>query len=155
MKNGIDYIGVGIGAVIINKDKKIFLHKRGKKARNEKGKWGSPGGTLRFGETFEEAVKREMKEEFGVDIEPVDIFETFNHKIPDDKQHWVAIAFVYKIKKGKPKIMETDKCEKIGWFTMEEMEKMDLTIVGRKRLEQLKEKYPHDLPNLYLAAKLK
>lgn len=149
MKSGIDYIGVGIGAVIINRDKKIFLHKRGKKARNEVDKWGSPGGTLKFGESFEETVMREMKEEFGFDIEIVDTLEVFNHMIPGDKQHWVALAFVCKIKKGTPKILEPDKCEKIGWFTMKDMEKMNLTLVGRRRLEQLKLKYPQGLPNLY------
>jgi len=52
MKKGIDYIGIGIGAVIINKDKKIFLSQRGKNARNEKGRWECPGGGLEFGDTL-------------------------------------------------------------------------------------------------------
>jgi hypothetical protein len=39
MKKGIDYIGVGTGAIIFNKDGTLFLAKRGKDARNETHKW--------------------------------------------------------------------------------------------------------------------
>jgi len=53
---GVDYIGVGIGAVLINKEGKIFLSKRGKKARNERGKWEMPGGGLKFDEGFDETL---------------------------------------------------------------------------------------------------
>lgn len=141
MRKGLNFIGVGIGAAILNKEGKIFLHKRGKNAKNEAGKWGCPGGTLKFGEKLEDAIKREMKEEFGINITPIDTLGAFNHLIPKEKQHWVALCFICKIKKGIPKILEPDKCDQIGWFTLAEMAKMDLTIVGRERLRQLKEKY--------------
>ncbi len=36
MIRGVDYVGVGIGAVIVNSDGKILLAKRGPKARNER-----------------------------------------------------------------------------------------------------------------------
>ena len=43
MKIGKDFIGVVIGAVIVNKKGKIFLSKRGSEAQNERGKWECPG----------------------------------------------------------------------------------------------------------------
>lgn len=144
MRKGVDYIGVGIGAVILNKEGKIFLSKRGKKARNESGKWECPGGAIKFGDTFENTIIREMKEEFDIEIEVLDQLATFNHLIPEEKQHWVAIAFICRIKKGVPKILEPDKCEKISWFTIEKMQKMPLTIATNHRLKQLLErKYPY------------
>jgi len=142
MKPGIDYIGVGIGAVIINNQGKIFLSQRGPKARNEKGKWECPGGGLKFGESFAETIIREIKEEFGMDIKIVDELAPFNHLILQEKQHWVALCFVCKHIKGKPKILEPDKCLAIGWFTVKEMEKMPLTIASQYRLKQIKEKFP-------------
>lgn len=143
MKRGIDYIGVGVGAVIFNKEGKIFLAKRGKKARNETGKWEFPGGGLEFGESFENTIIREMKEEFGIDIEVIDQLATFNHLIPDEKQHWVALAFICKIKSGTPKILEPEKCTEIGWFSIDEMKKMPLTIASANKLEQIiNKKYP-------------
>lgn len=147
MKRGTDYIGVGIGAVIFNREGKIFLAKRGKKARNEGGKWECPGGALEFGELFENTLIREMKEELDIDIEVVEQLATFNHLIPQEKQHWVALAFICRIRKGTPKILEPEKCEEIGWFTIEEMKKMPLTIASSNRLKQiLDKKYPNGLP---------
>ena len=67
MKIGIDYIGVSVGALIFNNKGEIFLNKRSQKARNAKGCWEAPGGA-HFAETREKAIKREIKEEFGVDI---------------------------------------------------------------------------------------
>ena len=145
MKKGIDYIGVGVGAIILDKKGRALLAKRGEKAYNEKGKWSYPGGGLKFGETFEDCARREMREEFNIVVEPVAQLESVNHLIPKDKQHWVAIAFVCKIVKGKPKIAEPEKEEKIGWFTINETEKLPLTTIAKIRLRQLKEKYPNGL----------
>lgn len=69
MKRGIDYIGVGVGAAIFNTEGKLFITLRGKEAKNERGKWEIPGGSVEFGETFQEAIKREIKEEVGVEVE--------------------------------------------------------------------------------------
>lgn len=149
MKKGIDHIGVGVGAIILNRGGKALLTKRGPKAQNEKGKWTYAGGGLKFGETFEECVKREMKEEFDIEVEPIEQLATVNHIIPADKQHWVAVAYVCKIIKGEPKIQDPEKEEEIGWFTIEETEKLSLTSIAKYRLQQLKEKYPNGLPNLY------
>lgn len=38
MKKGVDYIGVGVGAIILNDKGEVFLAKRGLKAKNERGK---------------------------------------------------------------------------------------------------------------------
>lgn len=141
MKKGVDYIGVGVGAIIINKEGKALLAKRGPKAQNEKGKWSYPGGGLALGETFEDCIKREMKEEFAIEVQPIEQLETVNHFIPEDKQHWVAVAFICKLIKGEPKIQESEKEEEIGWFTIEETGKLALTSIAKYRLEQLRERY--------------
>lgn len=151
MKRGKDYIGVGIGAVIINEAGKVFLSKRGKNAQNERGLWECPGGALEYGESFEESVIREIKEEFDFEVEPLTQLEPFNHLIPDEGQHWVALAFICRIKSGTPKIMEQDKSEAIGWFTFAEMEKLALAEPSKMRLQQMKQTYKKALPNLYIA----
>lgn len=143
MKKGIDYIGVGVGAAIFNKEGKLFITLRGKEAKNERGKWEIPGGSVEFGETFEQAIKREIKEEHGIDIEILELLGICDHIIPDEHQHWVSPTYICIIKKGKPKIMEPHKCEQIGWFTIEEAEELPLSIVTKYDISQLKEKYPH------------
>jgi mutator protein MutT len=138
MKPGIDYIGVAVGAMIFNGKRELFLTKRGKKATNERGCWEVPGGKINFGETLQEAIKREMKEEYGVDIEVTEQLPAADHLIPDEKQHWVPTTFLAKIKKGqKPKIMEPQKCDAIGWFTLDKLPQ-PLSIITKIDLEVVK-----------------
>lgn len=58
------YPKIAIGAIIVNKEGKIFLMK-GKKFEN---KYIPPGGHIEWGEKMEDALKREVKEETGLDI---------------------------------------------------------------------------------------
>ncbi len=117
MKPGIDYIGVAVGVFVINDEGKVFLTKRCKHATNERGTWEIPGGKVHFGETLQEAAKREAKEEYGIDIELLEQFPAQNHLIPEEHQHWVPTCFLCKIVGDKkPQIMEPDKCDEIGWF---------------------------------------
>lgn len=148
MKKGIDYIGVGVGALIINNEGKTFLAKRGKEVRNEKGLWEFPGGGVRFGDTVEDTIIREIKEEYGVDIEIIELLGVNNHIIPDEKQHWVSPCFICKIISGMPEILEPHKCDEIGWFTIEEASKMPISLVTQSNIKHLKEKYGDTLPKV-------
>lgn len=141
MKKGKDFIGVGVGAVIINKEGKFFLAKRGPLAQNEPGTWEFPGGAMEFGETMEETVKREVKEEFGISIKPLKVMLPINHLIPKEKQHWVALGYFSKLVSGKPKILEPKKCTQIGWFSLEEISKLKLSIASKQSVLEIREKY--------------
>ena len=140
MKAGIDYIGVGMGALIFNNDGKLLLAKRGKKAKNERGKWEIPGGALEFGETFAEGLKREIQEELDIEIEVGGILQLCDHIISEEKQHWVAPTYFCKIISGIPKILEPEKCEEIGWFSIEEAEKLELSIITKEDIRILKDR---------------
>jgi mutator protein MutT len=124
MKRGIDYIGVSVGAMIINDKGEVLLCKRSQRASNERGCWEVPGGAVEFNEKLEDAIHREIKEELGVDIDLVEQFPAANHIIPSDKQHWVPTTFLTKLKKGStPKIMEPEKCDEIRWFSLDHLPK--------------------------------
>jgi len=117
---GIDYIGVSAGAMIFNNDGEIFLSRRGQEAKNERGCWETPGGAVKFNESLEMAMRREIREEYGIEVTVLEQFPAADHIITKEKQHWVATTFLCNIKPGfEPKILEPDKCEGIGWFKME------------------------------------
>ncbi len=137
---GKDYIGVGVGALIFNGEGKLLLTLRGKKAKNEQGKWEIPGGAVEFGETIEESLKREIKEELDIEIEVIEMLQLCNHIIPDEKQHWVSPTYICKIVKGKPRIMEPEKCDRIGWFNLEDAERLPLSIVTKQDIAVLKKR---------------
>lgn len=145
MKRGVDYIGVGVGAAII-KDGKLLITLRSKGAKNERGKWEIPGGSVEFGETLEQALKREIKEELNIKIEVRELLGVCDHIIPADKQHWVSPTFICKIKSGEPKILEQNKCDAIGWFTIKDAEKLPLSIITKHDIKELKKKFSKGLP---------
>lgn len=62
-------IRVGVGAIIVNDEGKILLHKRGENVSVNPRMWEGPGGGVEFGETMAEAIAREVREEHGVEIE--------------------------------------------------------------------------------------
>ena len=131
MKAGVDYIGVSVGALIFNSEGKILLCKRSQNAKNERGCWEAPGGAVEFGETLEHAIAREMKEELDVELELMQQMPAANHIIPDDHQHWIPSAFISRIKDNKkPVIMESDKCDEIGLFSLNNLPK-PLSIITK------------------------
>lgn len=145
MKAGVDYIGVSVGALIFNDKGEIFLNKRSQKSRNEKGSWETPGGAVEFGEKRVDAVKREIKEEFGVDIEIIRTLHTSDEILKNEKQHWLPTTYVAKIKNRQtPKIMEPDKSDEIGWFSLNTLPS-PLSYITKLDIEEYKKQT--SLPN--------
>lgn len=125
VKLAIDYSGVGVGVWIFY----------------EKGKWEIPGGALDFGETLEDAIKREMQEELGIEIEIIEQWPAKNHIIPEDKQHWVPTTFFVRLKKGQtPKIMESHKHDALGWFAPDNFP-TPLSLISALDLEEYKKRF--------------
>ena len=119
MIEGRDHIGVGVGAMILNEEGLIFLAKRGPAARNERGAWEFPGGGVRFDERMVDAIRREIREEYGIEIEVWEQLGAFDHILPREKQHWVSVTFIASLLSGVPRILEPEKCEAIGWFSLD------------------------------------
>jgi ADP-ribose pyrophosphatase len=119
MKPGKDFIGVGVGALILNDKNEFLMVLRSETSRVEPGTWMIPGGGVDFGEKLEDAVKREVKEEIGVDIELGEMVNTINHIFPE--QHWVSSTFKAKIVSGDPRIIEPHKHDDIRWFSFNDL----------------------------------
>lgn len=135
---GIDCIGVGVGALILNEENKVLLALRSQKAKNERGKWEIPGGTVEFGETLEAALHREVMEEFCVTVSIVKRFNIVDHILPEEHQHWVAQTFLCHIVSGEPKNCEPEKCDKVGWFSVAEAEQLPLSVVTQDDIKILR-----------------
>jgi len=93
VKRGIDYIGVGVGAIITDSQGRLFLARRGIKAKNERGLWEFPGGSVELGETMAAALRREMREEFGIEITVGELLDVVDHILKQEGQHWVSPLF--------------------------------------------------------------
>jgi 8-oxo-dGTP diphosphatase len=114
-------VGVGCGALLIDAAGKILLLQRGPASRNEAGCWARPGGAVEFGETVADAVRREVREELGVEIELLDNLGWTEQFLPEAGQHWVSVGFCARIVSGKPRIREPEKTAAFGWFAPDEL----------------------------------
>jgi 8-oxo-dGTP diphosphatase len=138
MKPGKDFIGVGVGAFILNDKNELLMVLRAKDSGIEPGTWMIPGGKVDFNEKMEDTVKREIKEEIGVDLDVVEAIKTNDHILPD--QHWVTTTFLCRIKSGEPKLMELHKHDDLKWFPLDKMPE-NLSIATTNSLKSYKEKY--------------
>ena len=139
MKRGVDYIGVGVGAIIVDDGGRLFLARRGPQAKNERGLWEFPGGSVEFGEKLAQALQREMREEYGVEIAVGELLDVVDHILPEEGQHWVSPAFICTIVAGEPSILEPGKCTEIGWFRPDKMPDEGLTQITRENLAHYRE----------------
>lgn len=92
-----------IGALIFNPDGKLFLLK----SHKWKDKYTIPGGHVELGETIEDALKREIKEETGLDIYDIE-FICLQEFIFDDqfwkKKHFIFLDFSCKTNSTEVKL---------------------------------------------------
>ena len=140
MRRGVDYIGVGVGVILVDSQGRLFLARRGPRTGNEQGLWEFPGGSVEFGETLSAAIKREMREEFGIEIDVDELIDVADHILVDEKQHWVSPTFRGRILSGEPSIQEPGKCSEIGWFSAEDAPG-DLSQVTRANLAHYLERF--------------
>lgn len=123
MKAGADYIAVAVTFICNDGKGNFVFHKRSNNCRDEKGRWDWGGGRLEFGETLDEAVLREVQEEYGVVGKIQEQLSAFSAVWVEDgiKVHWVKIPFFIKIDVKKARIMEPDKATEIGIFTLDNL----------------------------------
>lgn len=102
--------------VMVIKDGKVLLGKN--KQAFGIGKHGLPGGHLEYMESFKDCVKRELKEECGIEVENLKFLTIANSK-DDLPYHNVHIILTADWKSGEPKVLEPEKCESWDWYDME------------------------------------
>jgi 8-oxo-dGTP diphosphatase len=143
MRAGIDYIGVGVGAMVFDDQGRVFLAQRGPLAKNERGCWEFPGGGVDFGERLAAAIVREFAEEYGMAIALTALLDVVDHLLPAEGQHWVAPTFLARHVGGEPTIMEPGKCTAIGWFQLDRLP-TPLSLVTQEDMRVYHERLARD-----------
>jgi len=137
---------VGVGAIILDGDK-ILLEKR----RNppSKGKWTIPGGLVDLGETIEQAVIREVKEETKLEVYEPRLVDVVNYISLGEKDavkyHFVIVDYLVTVKSGKPKA--ASDAAALKWVPFNEVEEYDLTESFRRFFRQNRQRLEN--PSVY------
>ena len=97
----------------------ILLARRSAAARDEPGTWDTGAGALEFGETFEAAVTREVKEEYATEPREIAVLGVRNVVRAEPPSHWVAVVFAVRVDRDSVTIGEPHKFAELGWFRRE------------------------------------
>lgn len=123
---------VVVGAIVYNGKDEIFVAKSYKL----KNKWTIPGGHVEYGESLEDAVRREVKEETNLDvknIEFIDVQESIFSKEFHKKKHFIFIDFCCYATSSKVKL--NDEFQEYKWVAQEKSLEMPLNSSAKKLIQ--------------------
>jgi ADP-ribose pyrophosphatase YjhB (NUDIX family) len=121
MKPGKDYIGVSVAFFCHDGKGNFLFHQRSQKCRDEQGTWDCGGGKIEFGETLEEGLMRELREEYGCSgtIEEALPVNSYIRTDGEDKRHWVIIPYIMKVNPEEARLNEPESMDAIGWYRLD------------------------------------
>ncbi|MFA5276667.1 MAG: macro domain-containing protein [Candidatus Omnitrophota bacterium] len=94
--------------------------------------WALPGGFVDYGESLEDAVKREAKEETDLDLTKIKQFHTYSHPQRDPRFHTIGTVFIAKAT-GKPKA--GDDAAGLKVIPLSEIRKLDFAFDHKQIIE--------------------
>ena len=121
-------------AIVVNNEGKMLLHRR-----SDNDRWALPGGTMEIGENISGTIKREVKEETGLDVEPEYITGVYSdpHHIIEysdgEIRQEFSVCFACKIVKGDLHV--SDESFELKFFTIQELEALDMHESTRLRIK--------------------
>jgi ADP-ribose pyrophosphatase YjhB (NUDIX family) len=104
---------VGVGAVVVEQGR-VLLVQRG--TEPAKGQWSIPGGLIDVGESLREAVAREVHEETGLFVEPVELIELLDriHRDGDRvRYHYVIADYLCRVVGGR--LVAASDADAVRW----------------------------------------
>ncbi|MBI4732872.1 MAG: NUDIX domain-containing protein [Chloroflexi bacterium] len=106
---------VGAAALIVDDRNRLLLLKR-----SDSGCWGPPGGAVELGEAVEDAARREVREETGLELGGLSLFGVFSgpelfYRYPNgDEVHNVSIVYLTRERRGEVRL--NGEHTAWGWF---------------------------------------
>lgn len=107
---------LGCGAAIVVDGRLLLVQRR---TDPEAGCWGLPGGKVDLFEPAADAVRREIAEEVGIAIDPVDLLCVVDQIDRATGMHWLSPVYRVDRYQGEPVNHEPGKHAAIGWFALD------------------------------------
>lgn len=116
---------VGVGGVVIHRGRVLLIRRGGEPL---KGEWSLPGGLVELGEELADAARRELKEETGLDVEPLEILTIFDRIFRHGgrvRYHFVIVDFACRLKGGR--LAPASDVLDARWVRRQDIPKYNLT----------------------------
>ena len=126
-----------VGALIFNRKGELLLVK----SHKWKGKYVIPGGHIELGETIEQALKREVKEETGLNINGIRFVQL--QEFIFDKRFWKKRHFIfldYACKTSSKKVRLNDEAQEFVWASVKKALKLPIEPYTRRAIETCRRK---------------
>jgi 8-oxo-dGTP diphosphatase len=123
---------VEVSAALIFRDGKLLITQRHAKSHLG-GLWEFPGGKREAGETFEQCLVREIREELGVEISVGQLFEEIHHAYPEKSVR--LKFFICQLISGEPQPLD---CAAVQWIGKTELADFKFPAADAQLLEKLK-----------------
>lgn len=122
---------IQVAAGLIMQDGRYLIARR-KSHVHLGGLWEFPGGKREVGESLEDCLRRELREELGIEITPPIRFRVFRHTYPEKsvELHFFRCA----IHAGQARALD---CEELRWVAPEELDRFEFPAADRSLLEEL------------------
>ena len=117
---------------------KILLLQLRSKSAHDAGKWEIPGGKVKKCEFFDAALKREYKEETGLDIKIDSLYNAIqkNYTACKTGEKVKSIQIIMKVSTNSDEVVISEEHDMYGWFTKEEIKNMiknnELTLPAKE-----------------------
>lgn len=126
---------VGVAAVVV-RDDQVLLVQRGREPG--KGLWGVPGGVLELGEAVVDGVRREVREECGIEIEVGPLLGVFEPRQRDDagrlRYHYVVLDYLARYVSGE--LRAADDADDARWVALDALESLPMLAETRAMIRQ-------------------
>jgi mutator protein MutT len=123
---------IEVSAALIFREGRLLITQRHANAHLG-GRWEFPGGKREAGETFEQCLAREIREELGVEIAVGELFEEISHTYPEKSVH--LKFFLCKLLSGKPQPLD---CAAVKWVERAGLDAHEFPAADAQLLEKLK-----------------
>jgi mutator protein MutT len=126
---------------------RILLTVRGKPP--SEGMWGLPGGAVEVGETVEEALVREVREETGLDVRPLKLVAVLDSVTKDDddrvKYHYVLFEYLCEYLSGE--VHADSDAVDTRWVPLADLDSVQVMPTTRRFIQKIMEQEKMGLPN--------
>ncbi len=123
----------GVALFVVRDGKILFMHRQ---SPHGKGTWSAPGGHVEYGESPEDAARREALEETGVEVGPMRLATVTNDFFAESGKHYITLWYVASWQASEPQILEPSKCSEIRWVEFGELPQPTFLVYDNLTPEQ-------------------